>query len=252
MKLGFCCRRTTCSFFFLQTTCSINVLFADKQNNDRSWSFGQRLKKWFHSSPPKANQSHTINFYTPIPVRDGNQQTKTQARFNYIVFFPFFSFGERKCILDIQLEMVGHAWVDRCTRNKGRGEQSMQNELWQGGEMRGAEKQTQRKCTATAQGCKHCKIEAYGDARWCIVRKTNPGHRREIQPRDSRETAWCERWRWITSDFPERWLHATAFFWELEKKKKNVHSYKHSFHHFVPGCQRILQSLHFFFTVSQA
>lgn len=110
---------------------------------------------------------------------------------------------------------------------------------------RGYEKtKTLRKGTATAQGCKRCKIEAHGDARWRVARERNPGRRREIQPRDSRDTAWCEKWWWITSDFPERGLHAAVSFMRTQEKK--VHCYKHSFHHFVPGCQRILRSLHFF------
>lgn len=93
---------------------------------------------------------------------------------------------------------------------------------------RGYEKtKTLRKGTATAQGCKHCKIEAHGDARWWVAREWNPGRRREIQPRDSRDTAWCEKWRWITSDFPERGLHAAVSFMRTQGKKKfiatNIH-----------------------------
>lgn len=88
----------------------------------------------------------------------------------------------------------------------------MKCSFWEGCE-------NKRKRIDTAQGCKHCEIEADDEARWCIYPGGNPGRRREIQPRNDSRKWHGVKWRWITNDSQSVGLDATAFR-ELEKKKK--------------------------------
>lgn len=234
-KFGCAVKRTctTCSLF-LQTlvhaTCSL------KKNE--SWSFGQI---WQHFLLPR-NQPKPHILFLPSQGWDGSEQNR-QACLNHYYYF----FWERKMHSWHTTRHGGGPWIDRCTGNKegvyakwtmvkyGK-EQDARRQLIKCGSWEARK----RKYTATSRGCKYCEIEADDDTRWCIIQEESRTEARVTTKRLA-GTAWCEMM--VANDSQSSGFTPQHF----ENLKKftatNIH-----FHHYVPGCQRTLRSLHFFYS----